>query len=94
MSGKLVGKKFPQLETAVVTDKRISGIIKTVKTVPAIFGSSTSRRMPVQQMNIFKLSKLSKLTKDTTVLEWFPLAVAGISDVWPSRKPFQNPSQR
>ena len=37
--------------------------------------------MPVQQMNISKLSKLSKLPKDTTVLKWFPLAAAGISDV-------------
>ena len=44
--------------------------------------------MPVQQMNI------SKLSKHTTVLKWFPLAIAGILYVWPSRKPFQTPSQR
>ena len=61
-----------------MTDKRISGIIKSAKAVSAIFCSSTSRRMPVQQMNI---SKLSKLSKHATVLKWFPLAVAGTSHV-------------
>ena len=99
-----------------------------LKTVSATFCPSTSRRMPVQQMNIsklselstsqlqstelrfllravdpgiiselFKLSKLSKLPKlsnQKNGLKWFPLAVAGGSHVWPSRKPFQNPSQR
>jgi hypothetical protein len=47
--------------------------IKSAKTVSAIFCSSSSRRMPVQQMN------KSKLPKHANVLKWFPLAVAGIS---------------
>ena len=50
--------------------------------------------MSVQEINISKLSKLSKLSKHRTVLKWFPLAKIDISDVWPSKKPFQNPSQR
>ena len=44
--------------------------------------------MPVQQMNI------SKLSKHANGLKWFPLAVAGTSHIWPTRKPSQNPSQR
>ena len=65
-----------------------SGVTKSAKTVSAIFCSYTSRPMPVQQMNI------SKLSKQTNGLKWFPLAVAGTSHVWPSRKPFQNTSRR